>query len=318
MKSRLCLILFTFLLPLALVGTACAYKGGEKKRNTFVTRVDFRERGKLGVAIEEVTPKLARRKNLKVEEGVYIVNVETDSPADEAGIKEGDVIVEFDGKKVSDNSDLVDEVQKTKPGTEVTIGVLREGEKRMLKATIAKAREPRVARFSVVRGGALYGLSLEELDKQLGEYFNAPNGKGVLVKNVKRSSEAEKAGFKAGDVIVKVGKETIADMDDIHDALEEYKEGDKAEFEVLRKGATQKFTLTVDERARGLSLREFDQDIDAELDILLPDEGFHFHHESNRLKHELERMKESIHEHMINLKNRLKYELNRIRVSVNV
>lgn len=247
--------------------------------------------------------------------------------------KEGDVIVKFDAKKIIDNSDLIDEVRKTKPGTEVAVVVVREGERRTLKATIAKAaRAPQVYSFShpslprmpiaphisIVRGFGLYGLSLEELNKQLGEYFNAPSGKGVLVKNVKRSSEAEKAGFKAGDVIVKVGKETIVDVDDIRDALEEYKEGDKAEFEVLHKGATQKLTLVVDERARRLSLREFDSDIDAEIEILPPDEGIHFRHESDRLKRELERMKNSIHEHMIDLKNRLKYELHRIRVSVNV
>lgn len=86
MKSRLYFALFTFLLPLALVGTACAHKGGEKKRNGTVMFVDSGERGRLGVAVEDLTPKLARRKNLKLEEGVYVNNVETDSPADEAGI----------------------------------------------------------------------------------------------------------------------------------------------------------------------------------------------------------------------------------------
>ncbi len=331
MKTIVFLSLLTFLFPIALVDTACAFKGDEKNKRTRVV-VDTKERGRLGVAVEDVTPKLARRKNLNVQEGVYVNDVETDSPADEAGIKEGDVIIEFNGKKVVDNSDLIDEVRKTKPGTEVTIGVLRDGEKRALKATIAKAREPRVYSFStpslprapiaphisIVRGGGMYGLSLEELNKQLGEYFNAPNGKGVLVKNVKRSSEADKAGFKAGDVIVKVGKETIADIEDIHDALEEFKEGDKAEFEVLRKGTTQKLSLVVEEKPRRLSLREFGPDIDIDLDLLPPDEGVHFRHESEDWKQELRRMKDALHRQMIHLRDKIKYELNRIRLSVNV
>ncbi|MEO8167232.1 MAG: PDZ domain-containing protein [bacterium] len=328
MKSRMLFVLFAIFLPLALVGTACAFKGGEKKSRGTIAFVDSREGGWLGVSIEDVTPKLARRKNLNVEEGAYVNNIEPASPADQVGIVEGDVIVEFDGKKVRDSGDLIEAVRKTKPATEVPVVVLHDGEKRTLKPTIAKAqRAPKVFSFShpipphmpiaprmLMWGRMIYGLSLEDMNKQLAEYFNAPNGKGVLVKSVESSSEAEKAGFKAGDVIVRVGKETIAAVDDIYDVLDGYKEGDKAEFEILRKDATQKLSLAINDKEEGLSFRKFRGD-DDEL-IELRKEGLHFRHESNRLKLELERMKDSIHDRMIELKNKLKYEFNRIRVSV--
>ena len=87
MKSRLYFSLVTFLLPLALVGTACAFKGGEKRTRGTAMFVDSRERGRLGVGVEDVTPKLARLKDLKAEHGVYVSHVEADSPAETAGVK---------------------------------------------------------------------------------------------------------------------------------------------------------------------------------------------------------------------------------------
>lgn len=335
-KNVTTLLVLVLLLATALL--ACGHSSERQSSHSTVVFIDNKDRGWLGVSVDDVTPQFARRKNLKAEEGAFVTGVTSDSPAENAGIKEGDVIVEYDGKKIYDNNDLIGEVRRTKPGTEVNIAVVRDGNKKILKATVGKMpREPRVYSFnvppvprihvephiSIMRSSTLYGLTMEDLNRQLGEYFGAPNGRGVLVKSVKRNSEAEKAGFKAGDVIVKIGKETIADVDDIYHALDGYKDGEKAEFEVLRKGSTQKLTLTIDEASeRDFSFHRFDMghdwDDDVVIDLYTPEEGAKLRREADRFKREMEHFKEELHDKMIELKDKIRKRIGNVRMSVSV
>lgn len=213
-------------------------------------------RGWLGVSIQDLTPRLAKANGNKVTEGALVNDVERKSPADSAGIEEGDVIVEFDGRKVYDADDLSKFVAKTKPGTTVTIVIDRKGTTKTLKATIGKypARKARAFSFRgpgrrviTIGTSKALGAELRPLGKQLAEYFQVPDGKGVLVESVEKESAAEKAGLKAGDVIIKIGNERVRDVKDVWEALEEYDEGDKVEVEVIRKGASKKITLEIEE-----------------------------------------------------------------------
>jgi serine protease Do len=290
------------------------------------------QRGWLGVSIDEVTRKLAQREDLKVTEGVYVRNVQEESPAEKAGIRQGDVIVEFDGRKVYDEDDLINEVRRSKPGTEVSLAVNRNGDSKILKATIERHREARTYSFNVPvpprvhvaprifinRRAGMYGLTMEELNKQLGEYFGAPNGRGVLVKRVERESEGEKAGFKAGDVIVKVANDDVTDVDDIWHTLDGYKDGEKAAVEVLRKGAKQKLALTVEQRRLSERRLEWDGNDDDVIIDLPPDGDSHFHLEMDRLKRELKEMGRELRDNMIELKHRLKRDLKNVRVNVSI
>lgn len=332
MKTILLLALSTTI----FAGNACSISpGGGNRPSSMVVLVDNKERGWLGVSIEDITSSLARRKNLESREGVYVRDVEDDSPADVAGIREGDIITEFDGRKVGDSEDLVENVRKTKPGTEVLVGVLRDGERRSLKATVeemprrftyvpripAQPRMRSAPDFLFHRSAALRGLVLEDLNKQLGEYFGAPGGRGVLVKNVKHDSEGEKAGFKAGDVIVKIGLEPVRDIDDIRQSLRDYKEGDKAEFEILRRGNTQKISLIIPERDRDLSFEYFhgDGEDDVIIDLFTPEEGDFFREDAMRLKREMRRMKLELRDSMKDLKDHLREKLDEhVRLSVTV
>ncbi len=317
--------------PLLLFGTACGHKvEAGSSQAPYVTVVSTSARGWLGVSIDDVTPRLVRKKDLKVEEGAYVTSVEEGSPADDAGIREGDVIVEFDGKTIVHGDALVDAVRRTKPGTEVTITVMRGSERKIVKATIERRREPRmftfrmppvppvprIERFGLSRSAVVYGLTVEALNKQLGEYFGAPNGRGVLVKSVKRDSEAEKAGFKAGDVIVKVGKDAVADIEDLLDALDSFEEGEQADVEVIRRGAMQKLTLTIKESGRDVSFFHLDGDI--VIDLCPPDEGWQLREEANRLKREMERLRDEVKDRIIELKERLHHKVDEIRAGVNV
>lgn len=334
MKAKGIIVLLVFMLPIAMVETAC---GRQAEHGTSVIRIHEHEsgRGWLGVSIEDVTRSLAKKKDLKVEEGAFVRGVEDDTPADSAGIKGGDVITEFDGKKISDASDLSRAVGKTKPGTVVNVTLMRNNEKKSLKATIGeRSHEPEVRTFTVPRapqpprhfgGSSAYGLSLMELNRQLGEYFEAPNSRGVLVERVKRNTEAEKAGFKAGDVIVKIGKETIADVDDIWEALEDYKDGEKADVEVLRKGVHKVLTLTVDESERGPGFRfrfndrPFGEKF-MDFDVELPDKGEveKFHREIDKMKLELEKIPKNIQEQLRGLPEKVKKAVENANLSRSV
>ena len=293
--------------------------------------------GWLGVAIQDVTEKLAQKKDLKVTEGAYVNEVIDESPADSAGLKGGDIIVDFGEKKIADADDLMKAVTKTKPGTEVTLGVVRDGQKKSIKATLGKSprrREvrvvtPRIPPIPPIRlhqGSSLYGMSVMELSDQLGEYFEAPGGKGVLIERVKKGSDAEKGGFKAGDVITRIGKVQITDVDDIWEAMDDYNDGEKVEIEVVRKGTRKTMTLEADASEVGHRMHfNFDrmphiykhEDFDLEgledLDELAPDaeemkldideaqrtlNNAEFKRDMERLKQELKQIPEKIQEQM--------------------
>ncbi len=327
MKQYLVVIL---VLPLLTFGTACGRKLDDGSRSAaHVAFVSAGVRGWLGVSIDDVTPRLARKKALSVEEGAYVTGVEDGSPADDAGIRKGDVIVAFHGKTITDGDDLIEAVRHTKPGTEVSITVMRGNERKTLTATIERRREPRVfsfrmpplpriERFGFSRSAVLYGLTVESLNKQLGEYFGAPNGRGVLVKSVKRESEADKAGFKAGDVIVAVGKYSIADVEDLMDAFDRFEDGEKAEVEILRNGATQKLTLTIRNDDRDISLFRFDGDGELIIDLCPPEESEHLRDEANRLKREMERLQDDFRDRVIELKETIRRHVDQIRAGLNV
>lgn len=213
------------------------------------------EKGWLGVSIQNIDSHLKKSKGLKSEEGAYVYEVLEDGPAYSAGIQEEDVITEFNGKKIEDAEDLQRAVSKTKPGTKINIAVMRDGEKKTFEVTVGKPsrRTPMAFGFKGARPnieifrGNMYGLTLKALNEQLGEYFGVPDGKGVLVEEVEKNSTADKAGFKAGDVITQVGKKHVDEVRDIMKALNAYDDGEKADVEVFRKGSKKTLMLEVKE-----------------------------------------------------------------------
>lgn len=250
MKSRLTVI------ALLLLTSAFAFAGDDIKE----LRSKSKKQGWLGVGIQDVTPKFARENDLKIKEGAYINEIVDDSPADSSELKEGDIVVEFNGKKIEASDDLTDAVRETKPGTRVNVKINRKGENKTIAVNIGKNRmrmPMAVVAPHAPKGGFhmfgrdIEGMELMEMNRQLAEYFEAPNGKGVLVKEVENDENAAKAGIKAGDVIIKVGEEAIKDVEDIRDAISELKEGDKVNIEVLRKGKRATISLEISEEEYG-------------------------------------------------------------------
>ncbi|MCX6134194.1 MAG: PDZ domain-containing protein [Ignavibacteriales bacterium] len=251
MKNRIILavsILSAFCLLIMAAGDASAQQVKEKAST---------QKGWLGVAIQDITSQMEKAMDLKSKDGALVGEVTRKSPAEAAGIKEGDIIIEFNGKKVDDASDLQKAVADTKPESKVTAVVMRKGEKKSLDVVVGKQPSkskivtvaPRgTGNFNVFFGAQDYqGMTLRELNEQLGQYFGVAEGAGVLVWEVEKGSAADKAGVKAGDVISTVGKKKIKGMRDVGRALGIYDDGEKAELDVVRKGTHQTLTLEVQE-----------------------------------------------------------------------
>jgi membrane-associated protease RseP (regulator of RpoE activity) len=212
--------------------------------------------GWLGVTIATVTEKLAKEKNLGTEEGALIEDVADESPADSAGIQKGDVIVECNGKKITDSDDLRNYIGNSSPGSKVSIVLLRNGEKKTLSAILGTAKDfkhqIRIPHPMPMKNCMPFcqkprlGMNLESLNEQLGEYFGAPNGEGVLVREVHKKSLAEKAGFKAGDVIVRVGKKSVDEVSDIRKILQKAEPGETLVFEIIRKGSPKTISVPIE------------------------------------------------------------------------
>jgi C-terminal processing protease CtpA/Prc len=216
------------------------------------------EKGWLGVSIQDVTAEVEKKMDLKSRDGALVQDVDEDSPASSAGIKEGDVIVQFGDKTIADAEDLQYAVADAKPESKVPVIVMRKGEKKTIDVTVGKLQSrkrvfaftPREGNrnFEVFLGGNRFqGMSLRELNGQIAQYFGAPEGNGALVWEVEKGSSADKAGVKAGDVVTMIGKKKIKTLRDVGRALGIYDDGEKADVEVLRKGARQTFSLEVKE-----------------------------------------------------------------------
>lgn len=215
--------------------------------------------GWIGVMIQDVNEKIAKKAKLDSEEGAYVKEVVEDSPADSAGIQEGDIIIEFNGKKLFNSGELIKIVRRTLPGMKVDLMVIRDDQKKTLSLTVGKKKVSKHQMFGawpdmpdvrVFTGNHILGLQLLTLNEQLGEYFGVPNNEGVLVEKVESESIAEKAGFKAGDIIIRVGNKTVDEAAKVQKEVRKYDEGDKVEFEVMRKGAKKTLSIEMEEDQR--------------------------------------------------------------------
>lgn len=229
----------------------------------------------LGIGVQEVEAQRAKELKLPDVHGVEITRVEEDTPAAKAGLKQSDVVLEYNGQRVEGTEQFVRLVRETPAGREVKLLISRNGATQTITATVgdrkaakrmvvernftmdpkwqqdmAKMQEelgrmrfelpdmPQV--FMSYRSGAL-GVEAESVGSQLAEFFGVK--KGVLVRSVRKESAAEKAGIKAGDVIVKVDNQEVSTPSQISKAIRESES--KKTFPVTVVRNHQELTLNV-------------------------------------------------------------------------
>jgi serine protease Do len=176
-------------------------------------------RGYLGVMIQNITPDLADEFKLKNVEGALVSDVVPNGPADKAGLKNGDVVLQFNGHAVTDSRRLQLEVAQTKPGTSVPVEILRDGDHKKLDVTVkALPGNEEVADKGSANtddNGTLNGVGVADLDSAAREQFHVPaQVKGAIVTQVEPGSAAAEAGLKSGDVIQEINRQPVKNAED--------------------------------------------------------------------------------------------------------
>ena len=257
----------------------------------------------LGVDIANITSDRLGVLKLKEEQGVEVTMVDQDAPAGKAGIKEHDVILTMNGTTVESKTQLQRMIHEMPPGRLVTLGLSRDGQAMTIKVQLADRRNefaqmwpkdkyrdkdfhveippiPNIPDIDIPNIGVVMvhssmrsGVMVENLTPQLGEFFGAKNGKGVLVRSVEKGSRAEKAGLRAGDVITRVGDQPVLDTSDFTHALQTHS-GGSVSVAVIRDKKEQTLTLTLPEHRESgemmedsLEMAEPELDADTEIDL---------------------------------------------------
>jgi serine protease Do len=225
----------------------------------------------LGVDISDVSTERLSALKLKEEKGVEVTMVDQDAPAGKAGIREHDVILTMNGTPVESAAQLRRMIHETPAGRVVTFDLSRDGQPLTVKVQLGDRHKefsykmddkdfhvklppmPNLPDFDmpqvnvvVVHSSARSGLMVENLTPQLGEFFGVKNGSGVLIRSVEKGSRGEKAGFRAGDVIVKVNDQPVHDSSDFTQALRS-RHG-SVSVGVIRDKKEQNLNLTLPER----------------------------------------------------------------------
>jgi len=183
-------------------------------------------RGWLGVYIQDITPELAKKFGLEEGlKGVLVSKVIEKSPAEKAGIKQGDVIVKFDGKPVHSGHELAIMVSQTKVGKEVEITVVRDGKTVTKSVEIGKQKEEKVAEEGTSKAPEELGFEVQELTPELAKHLGLKIKEGILVVNVDRDGPAYEAGLRRNDVIVEVNRRKVKTLDAFEKAISKKSEG---------------------------------------------------------------------------------------------
>ena len=188
-------------------------------------------RGRLGILPQDVTPTIARQFGVKDSEGALVGEVEADSPAQRAGLKTGDIILDVNGKEVTDANQLRNMISSMQPGSNVDLKIWRDGAQRTLPVTLGELNPEEATN----RGGAgrengstnaLEGVTVENLTSQIARDLKLPAGAaGVVVNEVSPASAAASAGLMQGDVIQEVNRKPVRNVAEFEAAVRNSKDG---------------------------------------------------------------------------------------------
>jgi serine protease Do len=176
-------------------------------------------RGYLGVAIQNLTSELAQSFNLEGQKGALVAEVTKDSPAEKAGLEQGDVIVEFAGKPVTEIGDFRNQVAMTPPGTARKITLVRDGERKTFEVTIGKLPGEKEAGEKEPGAVSELGLTVQPLTRELAQQLGYVGEEGVLVSGVTPGSAAAEAGIRPGFLIQEVNRVPVKTPSEFQQAV---------------------------------------------------------------------------------------------------
>lgn len=272
--------MMALMLGILLCGLSLANPQKSRREDSTVRILREADGGYLGIDLRDVRREDVSTLKLSAERGAVIGEVLAASPAAEAGLKENDVIVEFDGEIVHSAAQLRRLVRETPVGRSVNLVVVREGQHKSFAIKLGERKESRAftgvlpneafkfePQFdfgrmpsvitSLIRQPVRLGVQVQNLTEQLADYLKVPGKSGVLIASVNEGSAAQKAGLKAGDVIVGANGKSIQDTKDLSEILREEQTA-SLKLDCIRSG--QKLSVTValepsDKRPRGEGIR---------------------------------------------------------------
>jgi serine protease Do len=183
-------------------------------------------RGWLGVSIQGITPELAKSLSLKENKGALVAQVVAGSPAEKAGIEQGDVIVEFGGKEVADSKDLPLIVATTPVGKDVTVKLLRNGQVTARQVKVGEMEEKGAKVSSVPASHKSLGITVQNLTPEIARQLGLKKETGVVIAGLEPGSPAEEAGIQTGDVIQQVNRKPVKNVEDFVQKVETAKNQD--------------------------------------------------------------------------------------------
>ncbi len=251
----------------------------------------------LGVSISDITDEVRNKFDLgKDVSGVYITEVHEGSPAEAAGLEDGDVILSLASKKISSVKDLVSAIDDRKPGDDIDMTVLRDGSEQLMMAKLGtRPEEYYIDSSSLAKsleglkglavlgdmalpwleiglsgagGRGRLGVYINDMSDGLAEYFEVPDGEGALVEDVVKGSAADEAGIKAGDVIVRIDGDKVTDRASLVEAIAEMETDAKTPIVLIRKGKEITVTAVVGESEYDKAMKEYELSVRAQAEEL--------------------------------------------------
>ncbi len=199
-------------------------------------------RGYLGIVIQPLTADLAKSFGVEQVKGILVSQVSDDSPADMAGLRQGDIIIAYRGEPVTNVGSFRNRVSLTQPGSTEELTILREGKQMTLTVTIGKLTREKLAAQTSSQSAEKLGLTVQTLTPQLAEQFGVKMGEGVVVTEVRPGSIAAMAGIEPGTVIMQVDREPVKNAAEFKRAVEKSSD-DKSILLLLRRGNAQQYVV---------------------------------------------------------------------------
>ena len=202
----------------------------------------------LGVMIQPVTDKVARALDISERSGALVTEVVADSPADKAGLKIGDIIVQFDGKKISDTSHLKNVVSSTAPGNNSKVKVIREGNREMISVKLEELPKDDSQIFATgVTNTMDLGLEVNNITDTIAERYDIEsNVQGIVVTDIDQKSHAFKSGIRIGDVITRVGTKKVKNSKDFRNLVADAKKQESLLLLIKRGERSSYFAFEID------------------------------------------------------------------------
>jgi serine protease Do len=199
-------------------------------------------RGWLGIAIQDLTDELAAGFGISSKSGVLVADVLKDGPAETAGMKPGDVIVELGGAPIKEVTELQKRVAAIPPGRATALTVLRDRKPTRLTVKIGEQPGEETLVAAGTKGES-FGVTVEALSEEKAQAYGLRGRSGVVVTNVTSGGAAEAAGIKEGDVLLEVNRRRVGSLEEFKNAVAALKPGETVPVQIERIGAGREYVV---------------------------------------------------------------------------